>query len=140
LSKTGEVGRGEAAQLLVEQVLHPLRGPADVRDPERPFVALGGEEHQERVPPLVVHGQDVFGAHVVAAQLEQQVPRHPPHVREGAGAVVVLDGGEVRDVDEQEAEAALPGHDLLQLGQPLAVGNGIERGEGLGRGGHACFS
>jgi hypothetical protein len=126
LPRVGQVRRGQADELAVQVVLHPLGGRAQVSHLEPAFGALGREEHQERVAPLVVHSQEVAVANVVAAQLEQQVAGHAQHLLESARAVVVLHLGQLRDVDEQQAHAALEGKDVAQVGEPLPVGDRLD--------------
>ena len=86
--------------------------------PSRP---LGREEHQERVAAAVVQADDVLVAHLVALELEHQVARHAHHLGEGGRAVLVLDLGERRGVDQQQPEAALLDEHPAQVFDPVAI-------------------
>src|SRR5207247_8438311 len=95
---------------------------AEVRDPHRAVVALGGEEDQEGVS-LVVDRQNVRSPDAVASQLHQEVAGRGEQVRERSGRVGALAPSELREVDEQEAEAALNLEDAPQLLGALPVGS-----------------
>ena len=128
LAGSGQVGRHQAAELPVQVVLHPLGRRPDVGDPEPAIGALGGEEDEEGVAPLVVHGQEVGGPDVVAPQLEEKVAGHGEDLLVGAGAVVMLYLGQLRDVDEEDAQAPLPREDLAEGVQPVPIGDGLPVG------------
>ena len=123
-AQRAEVGAREAHQLAVEVDLHAVRGRLEVGDPERALPALRGEEDQEGVAAAVVDADDVLVADLVSLQLEDEVAGHAHDLLEDRRAVLVLDLGEGRRVDQQEPQAALLGEHLAQVLDPLPVGNG----------------
>ena len=111
-------------------LLHPLGEGAQIGDPEPALGPLRREEDEKSVASLVVHRQEVGGAHVASAELQEEVAGHGPDLLEGGRPVVMLDLRELRDVDEKEAHAALASQDVAQLGKPLPVRDGL--GVGIG--------